>query len=209
MYRSKVISKVTVTALILVIVGIVNWKLLSFYHSFITITALIIIGLLLLTFDPQFIIRRAASITVTIKRTATASIVTTKKHVKPSYVVIAIFSSLWLISSVFVGTKIKIIGLCVGGIMIVYYIRPYNSRLTLQEIYRLMYPGLVISVVIIVSFAFMMLTVADPNSESGWESFTALIVIFTMICCFGLLYYLTCILLYDYYVTVYNCHYFY
>ena len=209
MYRSKVISKVTVTALILVIVGIVNWKLLSFYYSFITITALIIIGLLLLNFDPQFIIKRAASIIVTIKRTAAASIATTKKHVKPSYVVIAIFSSLWLISSVFVGTKIKIIGLCVGGIMIVYYIKPYNSRLTLQEIYRLMYPGIVISAVFIVSFAFMILTVTDFDSESDWEMFTELIIVITMMCCLGLLSYLISILLNDYYVTVYNCHYFY
>ena len=207
MYRSKEIPKVTVV-LILVIAGIVNWKLPSIFLSLITITVLIIIGLLL-TFDPKLIINRAASIITTINsivKRAAASIATTKKHVKPSYVVIAIFSSLWLVSSVFGGIKIKIIGLCVGGVMIVYYIKPYNSRLTLQEIYRQMYPAVVISVVTIVSFTFMMLALMDSNSKSDWESFTELIIIFTVICCICSLCYLMFILLDDYCVVVHQCH---
>ena len=136
----------------------------------------------MLIFYPNTIKRTASTIITAIKR-VTSTIDKMINHVKPSYVaaVVVIVIGLWLASGVFDGTKITIIGLCLVGIMIVYYIRPYNSHMTIHEIYREIYPVLAACSGTTVFVAIMLLTIG-----CDWEIVTIVISILALIFCLAL-----------------------
>ena len=130
--KVKQASKAAVTAFILtiiVLVGIISWKLLSTFQCVIVTTTLFIICLVLM-FHPRFTLDRAAS---TIIRYIDALV--KRSHVRPYYVVavVVVVIGLWLHYSVLVDGRIIVIGLCLGGIILVYYIKPYNSNLATTE----------------------------------------------------------------------------
>ena len=130
--KVKQASKAAVTAFILtiiVLVGIISWKSLSTFQCVIVTTTLFIIGLVLM-FHPRFTLDRAAS---TIIRYTDALV--KRSHVRPYYVVavVVVVIGLWLHYSVLVDGRIIVIGLCLGGIILVYYIKPYNSNLATTE----------------------------------------------------------------------------
>ena len=157
------------------LVGIISWKSLSTFYCVILTAAVFIIGLVL-TFHPRFTLDRVTS---TIIRFINA--VVKKSHVRLYYVaaVVIVVISLWLQSNLLVDKRIIVTGLCLGGVIIVYYIKPYNSHLATSEIYRQVYPLLAAwggtTVFIIVMFTAIGIS---------WEVITFIIFIFAlMFCC--------------------------
>ena len=183
--KRKEISKVTVTAFMLtVIVGIVGWKLLSTYHFFIMFTTLFAALITMLIFQPNTVKITASNIITDINsvvKRATSTVVTMINHIKPSYVAAVIMIVMWVASSVFVGTKLIVAGLCLGGIIVVYYIKPYNSHLTIKEIYREIYPLLAAWSGTTVFVTIMLLTIG-----CNWEIITFIISILAVMFCLTL-----------------------
>ena len=135
-------SKAAVTAFILMIimlVGIISWKSLSTFYCVILTAVLFIIGLVL-TFHPRFTLDRVTS---TIIRFINA--VVKRSHVKPYYIaaVVIVVIGLWLQYNVLVDGRIIFTVFSFGGIVMVCYIKPYNSQLATTETYHQIYVLLV------------------------------------------------------------------
>ena len=178
--KSKEIA--LIAFMLTVIVGVVSWKLLSTHQFFIMFTALFTGLITFLIFHLNTVKRTVSTITMamnsTVKRVANINY---WYNDKLRYVAAVVVISLWLASSVFVGTKILFTGLCLGGIVIVYYIKPYNSHLTVNKIYHEIYPLLAICSGTTVFVFIMLLTMG-----LDWEIIIFLISIITLLFCFFL-----------------------